>query len=138
MYALRLLLRRPITRRMQHPGRHLVLLVDDDVDIRDAIADVLQEAGREVVTAADGDEALAKLASVARPCLILLDLMMPHVDGWEFLRRLSEGAWAQDLRVLVISAHGRAREAEVYPGVLGTMQKPFDVSELLTWVEAHC
>jgi CheY-like chemotaxis protein len=55
---------------MPHSGSHLVLLVDDDVDIRDAIADVLQGAGCEVVTAEDGGEALAKLAAVARPCLI--------------------------------------------------------------------
>jgi len=123
---------------MPHSGSHLVLLVDDDVDLRDAIADVLQGAGCEVVTAEDGGEALAKLAAVARPCLILLDLMMPRVDGWEFLRRLSQGAWAQDLRVLVISAHPNASEANIYPGVLGTLGKPFDVGHLLTWVEAHC
>ncbi|RPH65940.1 MAG: response regulator [Myxococcaceae bacterium] len=120
------------------PPHRTVLLVEDDPEIRQAIAEVLQEAGRTVVCASDGLEALAKLDVVERPCLILLDLMMPRMDGIEFLRRLGKHPRSKDFPVLVLSAHGTVRQAEVYPGVLGTLRKPFDIGQLLSWVDEHC
>ena len=114
-----------------------ILLVEDDPDIRDSIADVLESAGRTVVQAVDGLDALTKLEHLDRPCLILLDLLMPKMDGVEFLDRLKSRPDAPQFPVLVISAHGHATAAE-YPGVLGTLRKPFNVKELLAWVEEHC
>jgi len=119
--------------------RHLtILLVEDDFDVREAIVDVLREAGHTVVEAINGADALDKLAVVERPCLILLDLLMPQLDGFGFLQRLKELPHASEFSVLVISAHGKVSAAEHYPGVLGTLRKPFDVEDLLAWVNARC
>ena len=120
------------------PKHRTILLVEDDPDIREGIADVLRDVGRTVVEAQDGADALAKLDEVERPCLILLDLMMPHMDGWEFLRRLNEHPHAEQFPVLVLSAHSSVSAANVYPGVLGTIQKPFEVRTLLGWVRQVC
>jgi CheY-like chemotaxis protein len=120
------------------PTHRTILLVEDDADLRGAIADVLRDAGRVVVEAEDGVDGLAKLEEVARPCLVLLDLLMPRMDGFEFLRRLNERPNAHESPVLVISAHGNVAAAEHYPGVLGTLRKPFDVAKLLDLVEKHC
>ena len=115
-----------------------ILLVEDDPDIREAMAEILRDAGRWVVEAENGEEAFAKLGSVKRPCLILLDLLMPRMDGFEFLRRLNEHPHAPDFRVLILSAHASVETAEHYPGVVGTLHKPFHVRTLLSWVDALC
>jgi Response regulator containing CheY-like receiver, AAA-type ATPase, and DNA-binding domains len=115
-----------------------ILLVEDDPDIRDGIADILRGAGKTVVEAEDGQDALDKLEQVDRPCLILLDLRMPRMDGFEFLRRLNEHPDAPDFPVLVLSAHASVDAAQHYPGVLGTLRKPFPISSLLSWVDGHC
>jgi CheY-like chemotaxis protein len=120
------------------PAQNAILLVEDDLDLRVAIADILRDAGRWVVEARDGEEALTKLPELRRPCLILLDLLMPGMDGFEFLERLRERSDASDFHVLVLSAHGSVGTAEHYPGVVGTLQKPFNVRTLLSWVETLC
>ena len=128
----------PALRFMKLAAPRTLLLVEDDPEIRESIAEVLREAGRKVVCASDGLDALAKLDVVERPCLILLDLMMPRMDGIEFLRRLNKHPRSKDFPVLVLSAHGTVQQAEVYPGVLGTLRKPFDIGQLLSWVDEHC
>jgi two-component system chemotaxis response regulator CheY len=120
------------------PEHKTILLIEDDPDIRDSIVDVLESAGRTVVQAVDGLDALSKLEHLDRPCLILLDLLMPRMDGLEFLHRLRQHPHAPEFPVLVISAHGHAAAAEHYPGVLGTLRKPFDLVQLLSWVAEHC
>jgi two-component system chemotaxis response regulator CheY len=120
-----------------HPGRSPILLVEDDVDVRESLVDILLEhTGRTILTAANGAQAL-KTVHGARPCLILLDLMMPEMDGIEFLRRLSEDE-ERVFPVLVLSAHATVREAEVYQGVLGTLRKPFNLDHLLKWLDRIC
>ena len=109
--------------------------------------DILHDAGRHVVEAENGIVALSKLDLVERPCLILLDLVMPRMDGYEFLRRLGERSDAAEFPVLflvpvatqlVLSATGALDVAEEYAGVLGTLRKPFDAATLLAWVNALC
>src|SRR5678815_195059 len=95
----------PASRFMKRTAPRTLLLVEDDPKIRDTIAEVLREAGRTVVCASDGLDALAKLDVVDRPCLILLDLMMPRMDGIEFLRQLGKHPHSKDFPVLVLSAH---------------------------------
>src|SRR5205823_560954 len=84
----------------------LLVVVEDDADIRETLAMVLAAEGYEVATAAHGAEALAWLrASSRRPDAILLDLMMPVMDGWEFRKaQLADGALA-DIPVVIVSAH---------------------------------
>ena len=92
---------------LEQETHRTILLVEDDPDIRDGIADILRGAGKTVVEAEDGQDALDKLEQVDRPCLILLDLRMPRMDGFEFLRRLNEHPDAPDFPVLVLCARQR-------------------------------
>lgn len=112
-----------------------VFVVDDDPDFRDALRDVLTDNGQEVVLAENGRDALTKLAD-RRPCLILLDLMMPVVNGFEFLDQLQK--LHSDIPVLVVSAHDTIAPGQRYPHVLGTLTKPFPIPELLALVNANC
>ena len=115
-----------------------ILVVDDDPDIRQTLAEMLCEGGRRVATARDGYDALEKLDSLERPCLILLDLMMPRMSGLEFLDHLSQRPGLEDVRVVVMSAHdGLRREAERYGTVRATLKKPFDFDGLLSLVDAR-
>ncbi len=112
-----------------------IFVVDDNPDFRDALQDVLTDNGREVVLAENGRDALTKLAA-RRPCLILLDLMMPVMDGFEFLDQLQN--LHSDIPVLVVSAHDTVVRGQRYPHVLGTLSKPFPIPELLSFVNANC
>jgi CheY-like chemotaxis protein len=113
-----------------------VLVVDDDWDIRQTLAEVLRHEGRQVTTATDGFDALCKLDSLSRPCLILLDLMMPRMSGLEFLEHLSQHVHADDFAVLVMSANDALRrEAARHANVQGTLRKPFDFDVLLSMIQ---
>jgi len=113
-----------------------VLVVDDSPDFRKAMLDVLTDSGRQVVLAENGEDALLKLSKMARPCIILLDLMMPVMDGFEFLDELAK--LHIDVPVLAVSAHASLAPAERYPRLLGTLKKPFHISELLSIVDEYC
>jgi two-component system, OmpR family, alkaline phosphatase synthesis response regulator PhoP len=109
-----------------------VLVVDDEMDIREAVAEVLAEEGYEVHAAGDGAEALRKARSV-HPSLVLLDLMMPGMNGWEFRAAQSRDPELRDIPVVVLSALGRVAGLDAE----GFIQKPFDLEELLSAVKAH-
>ena len=115
-----------------------VLLVEDDPGVRESVVETLNDGGWEVVTAENGAVALAKLATLPRPGLIVVDLIMPEMNGFEFLDRLKALPEAQVFPVLVISANTYVKEAELYLGVVGTLRKPFDAKELLSWVDRYC
>jgi CheY-like chemotaxis protein len=115
-----------------------ILVVDDDLDIRQTLAEALRESGRPVATARDGYDALEKLDSLERPCVILLDLMMPRMGGLEFLDHLSQRPGLEDIRVIVMSAlDGLRREAERHATVRATLRKPFDFDALLSLVDGR-
>jgi CheY-like chemotaxis protein len=71
---------------------HRVLVVDDDVGVRALFADVLRRSGADVTTAADGSEAVAQVTDGLRPCVVLADVLMPRLDGWEMERALQDVA----------------------------------------------
>ncbi|HET6411812.1 MAG TPA: response regulator transcription factor [Anaeromyxobacter sp.] len=109
----------------------LVLVVDDESDIRQAVAEILSSEGFEVVSACDGAEALDK-ARRYHPVLVLLDLMMPRMDGWAFRRAQMRDPEVSKIPVVVLSAVGPdAVDADGYVG------KPFDVDELVTAVRRY-
>jgi CheY-like chemotaxis protein len=113
----------------------LVLVVDDDPDILDAICDILEAEGYRVARARHGGEALA-LVEAERPTLILLDLMMPVMDGLSFAQALRARPAVCDVPIVVISADGnRQRAAPVEP--VGYLAKPFDIDSLLAHVARH-
>jgi CheY-like chemotaxis protein len=107
-----------------------VVVVDDDDAVREALADVLALDGYEVMTARDGDEALRLLGDVARPCVALVDLVMPRVDGWELARTIHASPALRDIAVLCTTA-GRD---ELPPGCYAVLRKPFDDRMLATAV----
>lgn len=111
-----------------------ILVVDDDESIRDMLGDVLRSAGYAVRSASDGESALAEL-DAEHPALVLLDMRMPKVDGWEFARRLN----GRGVRVpiLVMTAIRDARRAADEIGADGYLAKPFDIDRLLTQVSRY-
>ena len=110
-----------------------VLVVDDDSDIRELIKILLEAEGYAVNIAADGFDALQQLRSDSPPALIILDLMMPRLDGEEFIKRVREGR-SSDIPILVISGHNAAQKAahELHASCL---MKPVEADELLEAVQ---
>ena len=115
----------------------VVLVVDDDDDIREALRLVLETEGVGVAEAADGAAALAWLATHPPPRLILLDLMMPVLDGAAVVARLRAApAWAA-LPVVMLTAAPRAARTGL-PRDVPVLAKPLDLGTLLAVVAAHC
>ncbi len=111
-----------------------LLVVDDELSILEALQDILSLEGYEVVTAYNGAEGLRRIEE-QRPDLVLLDLMMPVMDGREMLRRVREDPALKDLPVVVMSA-GRIAEAE-RRAASATLAKPFDLDHLLQTLARH-
>jgi CheY-like chemotaxis protein len=111
-----------------------VLVVEDDDDVRDALAETVSRAGYRVTTARHGGEALAALdgAGSSPPDVVLLDLMMPVVDGWSVLRHVE--ASEREVSVLVVTA---VREPRL-PEHIGVLTKPTSRDTLLAAIEARC
>ena len=110
----------------------LVLVVDDDPDILEAVSDILEGEGYRVARARHGGEALDRVAA-ERPALILLDLMMPVMDGVAFSQALRLRPAVQDVPIVVISADGNRQRAAAV-GAVGYLAKPFDIEALLAHV----
>jgi CheY-like chemotaxis protein len=111
--------------------RFPVLVVDDDPDIRETLREVLEAEGHAVITAPNGRAALAALAKGIRPSLILLDLMMPGMSGWELLALLREDRAFADVPVAVLSAAGGRTSP---PGATHFLRKPIELEALLDLV----
>lgn len=113
-----------------------LLVVDDDLDIRDALQDAFELEGYSVLLAADGLEALAHLRQQgSRPHLILLDLMMPRMDGFAFREALRHDTSLSDIPVVVASADLHLESAAKELDVAGCLRKPLDLNELLSTVK---
>jgi CheY-like chemotaxis protein len=115
-----------------------VLVVDDDPDIRSTIADILALRGYKVTAAANGLEALEHLRKGLRPCVILLDLMMPILNGWEFCAEQRRDEALAALPVVIISGDGSTNRKAADLGVTGFLRKPLELAAILEVVQAHC
>jgi two-component system, chemotaxis family, chemotaxis protein CheY len=115
--------------RASDPGP--ILVVEDDDDIRDFVAAVLQHVGYSVVVAANGQIALSMVDREA-PRAILLDMKMPIMDGWEFARRYQQQPAPAPL-IIMTAAHDTAIQA-AQVGAVGVLNKPFDLDKLLSVV----
>lgn len=120
-----------------------VLVVDDDEDIRMNLTMALEAEGYEVFTACNGLEALAWLETAPeaeRLCCILLDLMMPRMDGEQFLRVLNERhpGRLSSIPVIIATARGGVLDTAGFPGKIETIRKPMDLDELYSAVARHC
>ena len=115
-----------------------VLVVDDDPDLREAIVDVLADEGYEVDCAADGLEGLERLHSGERPCLILLDWMMPRCDGLQFRIAQCADPSIADIPVVLLSADMHLHDKLGALDAADYLRKPVDLSRLLAVVRRHC
>jgi CheY-like chemotaxis protein len=118
--------------KAQGAGSRRVMLVDDDEDIRTVLSEALQDAGFEVSCAASGREALDQLRNGKHPGLILLDLMMPVMDGWQFRQEQRENPDIASIPVVVISA---VNPGKALPEGTTLLRKPFDLEAMLREVE---
>jgi CheY-like chemotaxis protein len=116
-----------------------VLVIDDDHAIREMLTEALEDASYRVISAENGDQALTQLRQAHMlPRVILLDLMMPVMTGWEF--RLAQQADAQlaTIPVIVLSARPSLQHASFTITADAFIQKPLDIVHLLTLVDRYC
>jgi CheY-like chemotaxis protein len=113
-----------------------ILIVEDDADLREMMAQLLTLEGFRASTVANGREALEYLSQGDKPDVILLDLMMPVMDGWEFRRQQQASADLSRVPVIVLSALDQTRAADV--NAVAFLKKPLDFDRLLELVRQYC
>ena len=113
----------------------VILVVEDDLDVREGLVQVLQFEGYQAIGAENGLEALEHLRRSPRPDLILLDLMMPVMDGWQFRDAQRQDPSFARIPVVVISAGGRVEQKASALGADAYLLKPIDVDALLAVIE---
>ena len=111
-----------------------VLIVDDEPAIVASLEFLMQQEGYSVRVAGDGDAALVAV-SESLPDLVLLDVMLPTVDGYEVCRRLRERPEGRDLRIVILTARNHEREQALSAGADAFLAKPFGTRELIAEVE---
>ena len=120
-------------------ARQVVLVVDDDPDALDAITTILEDAGYDALRAANGRDALGQLGDHRGRCdLILLDLLMPVMNGWDFRRKQKETPAFADIPVLLMSAGAHMATVSGELNAAGYVTKPVEMSDLLEVVRQHC
>jgi two-component system, chemotaxis family, chemotaxis protein CheY len=117
---------------------HLILLVEDDFMLRGSLAAVLQSEGYRVESAANALEALDRLTRPPKPSLILLDIMLPYMDGLEFRALQRAAPDMADIPVIVITAVGLQPEVAVELDLRQTFFKPLERPRLLDAIRRHC
>ena len=121
------------------PNTRHILLVEDDAGIREAVSEILEWEGFEVSCAINGADALAQLADEAhRPQLILLDLMMPIMDGWAFRKAQAGLPDLAAIPVVILSAIAGHDQSAHALSAAAVLAKPFELQRLLDAVERHC
>jgi CheY-like chemotaxis protein len=118
------------------PGeaKPVILLVEDDQDALEALGELLESRGYTVLSARNGAEALQVLGRSSLPRLIVLDLLMPTMDGWEFRNRQKCDPRIADIPVVVVSASSATKPIDAD----SILRKPVDIDRLLETVAKHC
>ncbi len=119
-------------------GEASVLIVEDDADVRSAVAAVLEAEGYRVVEATDGVQALQFLRGTTVFCMILLDLWMPVMNGFEFRSEQLKDPTLAAVPVIVITADHAAARRAVDLGVVAAMTKPIEFEPLLDLLGQYC
>ncbi len=118
---------------------HTVLVVEDDLDVRQALLEIIEEHGFSAAGVGDGAQALAFLARAEElPCLILLDLMMPVMDGATFREAQRQDPRLASIPVVVLSAYKDLDHHARGLGAVSVLRKPPSVRELVNVLQAHC
>jgi CheY-like chemotaxis protein len=129
----------PATARLKSGVRLVactVFVVEDDVDTRDMLGRFLELEGFRVEVACNGQQALDRLSAGVSPCVILLDLMMPVMDGWQFREQQARDTAISKIPVIVVSAAGTDRISGVAANAY--LSKPVDLDQLLERVTQYC
>lgn len=130
-----------ITNRILDPLCSNILVIEDDDAIRESIVEVLSEEGYEVHSAIHGEEGMRVLESIPGPTLVLLDMMMPIMNGWQFIDAEKKRTRFTDISVVILSAVPEDRallgDDDLLP-VEGLLRKPIDVDKLLSVVGQYC
>lgn len=113
-----------------------VLVVEDETYLCELMADLLESEGHTARTASNGREALARLLE-RTPQLILLDLMMPVMDGWEFIRALRSNPEWRDIPVVVVTAVYDVKHTQQETGAVAVVTKPFDIDQIADMVNRY-
>jgi len=108
-----------------------VLVVDDDEDVRDILRVLLETEGFRVETAKDGVEALERLKACSPPSVILLDMMMPRMDGEGFVHAMRRDPAVADIPVIIMSGHNAARDKAAALSAVACLAKPVEIDEIL-------
>jgi DNA-binding response OmpR family regulator len=119
----------------KRPAASYVLIVEDEQDLAEQLAQLIQAAGYQTATACNGRVAREMLESATLPFLILLDLLLPELDGFGLLKALRADAACSRIPVCIISA--LSVDVIVPPDVAATLRKPIDTERLLSLVERH-
>lgn len=112
-----------------------ILVVEDDEDIRSAMVDILESEGYHAESATNGAHALELLHQISKPCLVLLDMMMPIMNGREFLDKVMEDSYLAPIPVLIVSA---IADKSNTGGAVGFLKKPVDIDMVLKMVDQYC
>lgn len=111
-----------------------ILIVEDDHSIRETLKDLLESEGFSVVTAENGLEGVERIKQYPHTCLVLLDMMMPIMDGREFLDVIQADPEVSHIPVLVVSA---TVTSETSRGAQGVIKKPIELDFLLKMINEH-
>ncbi len=116
-----------------------IMVVDDEKNLRTLLGEVLENEGFEVITAESGMECLKKLKK-AKPDIIIMDMMMPKMSGYDTIRKIREDPKTKDLRIIVLTA-SRVEEASLYElskfKILDYINKPFDIKEIVEKLKSY-
>ncbi|MDD4975589.1 MAG: response regulator [Bacteriovorax sp.] len=118
-----------------HLNNKCILVIEDNKEIQDSLKMALEVEGYKVFTADNGKEGMEILGKIPTPCMILLDLMMPIMNGWEFVDAISKDIMLSTIPIVVVSAFGDKKGT---PKTDGYIQKPIDLDALLNTVSKHC
>ncbi len=113
---------------------HTVLLIEDEDELRESMRDLLEGDGHAVVAARDGQEALDALPHIQNLCVVLLDLLMPRMNGWDFFERMRA---RPELSAVPVVVHSSA-QSSAPAGVTLVLKKPVEPERLLSVVRTYC
>ena len=124
---------------MADAHRHSVLVVEDDAGVREALVVYLQTVGHAAEGAADGVEALRKLeAGILRPCVVVIDVIMPRMDGWDLLAAMREDPALAQLPTVMLTGSAEHAEQAVRFGVETYFTKPTDPGGIAAAIARLC
>jgi len=128
----------PKSRHPRERHAHAILIVDDNDDTREALSLLLRLEGFTVAAASTGPNALDMLQAGLRPCVLLLDLRMPGMDGWTVIDRLQAHGELRQVPVVVLSGDEADRERAARVGVRELLRKPAEHTAIVAAVRRYC